>query len=61
MRRPAGDPRARSIDFLPRPLLDPPIQALDSDRVADGIAFMRAWPTGGDGATRMARRRTAPS
>ena len=27
--------------FLPRPLLDPPIQALDSDRVADGIAFMQ--------------------
>ena len=33
--------RAKSIVFLPRPLLDPPIQALDSDRVADGIAFMQ--------------------
>jgi DNA replication ATP-dependent helicase Dna2 len=33
--------RMKSIVFLPRPLLDPPIQALDSDRVADGIAFMQ--------------------
>ena len=33
--------RAKSIVFLPRPLLDPPIQALASDRVADGIAFMQ--------------------
>jgi DNA replication ATP-dependent helicase Dna2 len=33
--------RAKSIVFLPRPLLDPPIQALSSDRVADGIAFMQ--------------------
>jgi hypothetical protein len=33
--------RAKSIVFLPRPLLDPPIQALDSDRVAEGIAFMQ--------------------
>ncbi len=32
--------RAKSIIFLPRPLLDPPIQALDHD-VADGIAFMQ--------------------
>jgi hypothetical protein len=33
--------RAKSIVFLPRPLLDPPIQALDSDRVAEGISFMQ--------------------
>jgi superfamily I DNA and/or RNA helicase len=33
--------RAKSVVFLPRPLLDPPIQALSSDRVADGIAFMQ--------------------
>lgn len=33
--------RAKSIVFLPRPLLNPPIQALDSDRVAEGIAHMQ--------------------
>ena len=33
--------RAKSIVFLPRPLLEPPIQALNSDRAADGIAYMQ--------------------
>lgn len=33
--------RAKSIVFLSRALLEPPIQALDSDDVAEGIAFMQ--------------------
>jgi DNA replication ATP-dependent helicase Dna2 len=33
--------RMKSVVFLPRPLLDPPIQALDSDRAAEGITFMQ--------------------
>lgn len=33
--------RAKSIVLLPRPLLEPPIQALDNDRTADGIAYMQ--------------------
>ena len=32
--------RAKSIVFLSRRLLEPPIQALDNDIVADGVAFM---------------------
>ena len=31
----------KSVVFLPRPLLEPPIQALDNDDVAEGIAFMQ--------------------
>ena len=33
--------RAKSIVFLSRRLLEPPIQALDHDGVADGVAFMQ--------------------
>lgn len=33
--------RMKSVVFLPRPLLEPPIQALDNDDVAEGIAFMQ--------------------
>lgn len=33
--------RAKSIVFLSRRLLEPPIQALDHDDVADGVAFMQ--------------------
>jgi DNA replication ATP-dependent helicase Dna2 len=32
--------RAKSIVFLSRRLLEPPIQALDDDTIADGVAFM---------------------
>ena len=33
--------RTKSILFLSRALLQPPIQALDNDEVAEGIAFMQ--------------------
>ena len=33
--------RAKAIVFLPRPLLEPPIQALDHPAAAEGIAFMQ--------------------
>jgi hypothetical protein len=33
--------RAKTVVFLSRQLLEPPIQALDQDDVADGIAFMQ--------------------
>jgi hypothetical protein len=33
--------RAKSIVFLPRPLIEPPVPAYEDDRVAEGIAFMQ--------------------
>ena len=33
--------RAKSVVFLPRPLIEPPIQAYEDDRVAEGVAFMQ--------------------
>jgi superfamily I DNA and/or RNA helicase len=33
--------RAKTVLFLPRPLLEPPIQVLDDDEVAEGIAYMQ--------------------
>lgn len=33
--------RAKTILFLPRPLLEPPIQVLDLDDVAEGVAYMQ--------------------
>ena len=33
--------RAKTIVFLPRPLIEPPIAAFEDDRIAEGIAFMQ--------------------
>ncbi len=33
--------RAKTIVFLPLPLLEPPIAAFEDDRIAEGIAFMQ--------------------
>jgi hypothetical protein len=33
--------RAKTIVFLPRPLIEPPIMAFEDDRIAEGIAFMQ--------------------
>jgi DNA replication ATP-dependent helicase Dna2 len=33
--------RAKTVVFLPRPLIEPPIQAFEDDRTAAGIAFMQ--------------------
>jgi hypothetical protein len=33
--------RAKTILFLPRPLLEPPIQVLDDNEVAEGVAYMQ--------------------
>lgn len=33
--------RAKTILFLPRPLLEPPIQVLDLDDVAEGVSYMQ--------------------
>jgi hypothetical protein len=33
--------RAKTILFLPRPLLEPPVAAFDDDRIAEGIGFMQ--------------------
>ena len=33
--------KAKTILFLPRPLLEPPIQVLDDDEVAEGVAYMQ--------------------
>jgi hypothetical protein len=33
--------RAKTIVFLPRPLIEPPIVAFEDDRIAEGIAFMQ--------------------
>jgi len=33
--------RAKTMVFLPRPLVEPPIQAFEDDRIADGVAFMQ--------------------
>jgi hypothetical protein len=33
----------KSIVLLSRTLLEPPIQALDRDEVADGVAFMQGY------------------
>jgi hypothetical protein len=33
--------RAKTIVFLPRPLIEPPIVAYEDDRIAEGIAFMQ--------------------
>jgi DNA replication ATP-dependent helicase Dna2 len=33
--------RCKSLLFLPRPLLEPPIQVLDADEVAKGVAYMQ--------------------
>jgi DNA replication ATP-dependent helicase Dna2 len=34
--------RSKTIVFLPRPLLEPPIQAFEDDHTAPGVAFMMA-------------------
>ena len=33
--------RAKTIVFLPRPLIEPPIHAFEDDRIAEGVAFMQ--------------------
>jgi superfamily I DNA and/or RNA helicase len=33
--------RAKTIVFLPRPLIEPPIRAFEDEAVAAGIAFMQ--------------------
>jgi DNA replication ATP-dependent helicase Dna2 len=33
--------RAKTIVFLPRPLIEPPIAAYENDRIAEGVAFMQ--------------------
>jgi hypothetical protein len=33
--------RAKTICFLPRPLLEPPVAAFEDDRIAEGIGFMQ--------------------
>lgn len=33
--------RSKTIVFLPRPLLEPPVAAFDDDSIAEGIAFMQ--------------------
>lgn len=33
--------RSKTVLFLPRPLLEPPIQVLDDDAVAEGVAYMQ--------------------
>jgi superfamily I DNA and/or RNA helicase len=33
--------RAKTVLFIPRPLLEPPIQVLDQDDVAEGVAYMQ--------------------
>jgi hypothetical protein len=33
--------RAKTVLFIPRPLLEPPIQVLDDDEVAEGVSFMQ--------------------
>jgi DNA replication ATP-dependent helicase/nuclease Dna2 len=33
--------RAKTIVFLPRPLIEPPIAAYEDDRIAEGVAFMQ--------------------
>ena len=33
--------RAKTIVFLPRPLIEPPIVAFEDDRIAESIAFMQ--------------------
>jgi DNA replication ATP-dependent helicase Dna2 len=33
--------RAKTIVFLPRPLIEPPIAAYEVDRIAEGVAFMQ--------------------
>lgn len=33
--------RAKTVLFVPRPLLEPPIQVLDQDDVAEGVSFMQ--------------------
>jgi DNA replication ATP-dependent helicase Dna2 len=33
--------RAKTIVFLPKPLIEPPIAAFEDDRIAEGIAFMQ--------------------
>src|SRR5439155_13206656 len=35
--------RAKTIVFLPRPLIEPPIAAYEDDRIAAGVAFMQGW------------------
>ena len=33
--------KAKTVVFLPRPLVEPPIQAYEDDRIAEGVAFMQ--------------------
>jgi hypothetical protein len=33
--------RAKTIVFLPRPLIEPPIQAYEDETIAEGVAFMQ--------------------
>ncbi len=33
--------RAKTVLFVPRPLLEPPIQVLNQDDVAEGVSFMQ--------------------
>lgn len=33
--------KSKSIVFLPKPLLEPPVQAFEADWMAEGIAFMQ--------------------
>jgi hypothetical protein len=33
--------RAKTLVFLPRPLIEPPIAAYENDRIAEGVAFMQ--------------------
>jgi hypothetical protein len=33
--------RCKTIVFLPRPLVEPPLAAYEDDRIAEGVAFMQ--------------------
>ena len=33
--------RTKAIVFLPRPLIEPPMQVYEDDRLCDGVAFMQ--------------------
>ncbi len=33
--------RTKTIVFLPRPLIEPPMQVYEDDRLCDGVAFMQ--------------------
>jgi hypothetical protein len=33
--------RAKTVVFLPKPLIEPPVAAFEDDTIAEGIAFMQ--------------------